>query len=258
MEFIKIVRRRSFFSGVMHILLNILLVAAVWLSIIVTNSPYVAIALVFLSKWRVFAVRPRFWAANIKSNLVDLVVCLSLSLLIWLAGADYIIAQASIAAIYIIWLLIIKPRSEKLFVEIQSLMAVFTGFYALFSISYSWPLVAIVICAWVIGYSSLRHIMSDSESENLEIYSMAWGLTLAELSWLFSHWVVGYAIFGISSIAIPQVSIIVTVLSFLIFTIFLSKEDDDKIKFQEIILPVIFSLGICFVVMTFFSGLPTS
>ena len=100
--------------------------------------------------------------------------------------------------------------------------------------------------------------MSDSESENLEIYSMAWGLTLAELSWLFSHWVVGYAIFGISSIAIPQVSIIVTVLSFLIFTIFLSKEDDDKIKFQEIILPVIFSLGICFVVMTFFSGLPTS
>lgn len=256
MEFIKIARRRSFFSGFMHVLLNILLVIFIWLSLIVTSSPYIAVLLVFLSKWRVFAVRPRFWAANIKSNLVDLVVCLSLTILIWLSSTGFSIVQALIAIVYATWLVLIKPRSGKVFTEVQSLMAVFVGFCALFSISYNWPLFIIVICAWVIGYSSLRHIMSDSESENLEIYSMIWGLLLSELSWIFSHWVVGYSVLNSNSLIIPQVSIVVTTLSFLLFSVFYAKENDGKIKFYEIVLPTIFSVSVIFVLMVFFSGIP--
>ncbi len=33
-----------------------------------------AIIVVILSKWRMFAVRPRFWAANVRANSVDLLV----------------------------------------------------------------------------------------------------------------------------------------------------------------------------------------
>ena len=98
--------------------------------------------------------------------------------------------------------------------------------------------------------------MSDSESENLEIYSMIWGLLLSELSWIFSHWVVGYSVLNSNSLIIPQVSIVVTTLSFLLFSVFYAKENDGKIKFYEIVLPTIFSVSVIFVLMVFFSGIP--
>lgn len=256
MEFIKIARRRSFLSSSLHVLLNILLVACIWASIIITNSPYVAIVLILISKWRVFAVRPRFWLANVKSNLVDLIICLGLALIMWLSGEQNIIFQSVISLIYAVWLLLIKPRSEKLFVEIQAIMAVFIGFFALFSISYSWPLVLVVVCGWLIGYSSIRHILSTGDNPNFELLSMTWGLIIAELSWIFTHWTIGYNIFGPQNIMLPQPAIITSVLSFLVFSLYNAYKDDKKINIQEIVLPIIFSIVVCFVLIMFFSGVP--
>ena len=57
MEFLKNVRRRSFLSEVVYIALNIGLAIAVVLIIRATESPWPAVGLVFLSKWRVLAVK---------------------------------------------------------------------------------------------------------------------------------------------------------------------------------------------------------
>lgn len=257
MEFIKTARRKSFLASSMHVLLNIALVAIIWLSIWVTGSPFVAVGLVFMSKWRVFAVRPRFWIANVKSNLVDLIVCLSLVGLMWVSGAANIsISTAILAVIYIIWLIAIKPRSKKVFIDIQAIFSVFIGFFALFSIGYNWPISIIVVLTWLIGYSALRHVLSTKENGSLEILSLMWGLILAEIGWIFSHWTVGYPMFGLSSLIVPQVAIIAAVLSFLVFSMYRAKEDDGKISFQEIILPLLFTLAVFVVVMGFFSSAP--
>ncbi|RKV95158.1 MAG: hypothetical protein D8G53_09440, partial [Candidatus Saccharimonas sp.] len=74
MDLLKTVKRRTFWSEIVYHSLNLGL-AAVLLAIARTiQSPYPALALVILSKWRVIAVRPRFWWANIQANLVDVAV----------------------------------------------------------------------------------------------------------------------------------------------------------------------------------------
>lgn len=252
MEFIKIARRRSFLSSLAHILLNILLVVTIWSSIYITNSLIVAIVLIFVSKWRVFAVRPRFWLANVKSNSVDLIVCLGLAILIWAAGSQQLIAQGIISLVYVLWLIVLKPQSKDIFIRSQAISAVFIGFFALFSISYTWPLIAIVACAMIIGYSSMRHVLSSDENKNLELFSLIWGLIMAELAWLFSHWVVGYS-FGVPTLAVPQVAIIASILSFLVFSFYYSYKKDGKLTFQEVIVPTVFSIVVCLILMIFFS-----
>lgn len=72
MDFIRISKKYSFWGNIAHIFLNIILAVIVWFSIYITKTPWIAILLVFISKWRTFTVRPRFWIANVKSNLVDL------------------------------------------------------------------------------------------------------------------------------------------------------------------------------------------
>ena len=77
MEFLKFARKRSFLSEVVYTALNVGLAIAVLLVVLYTQSIWFAIAVVILSKWRVFAVRPRFWWANLQSNLVDFIVSVS-------------------------------------------------------------------------------------------------------------------------------------------------------------------------------------
>ena len=90
MDFIRISKKYSFWGNIAHIFLNIILAVIVWLSIYITKTPWIAILLVFVSKWRTFAVRPRFWLANVKSNLVDLIFSLSIVILMFSTGIDYI------------------------------------------------------------------------------------------------------------------------------------------------------------------------
>ena len=57
-----------------YYVLNIGLAAALLVIAQAFQTPFPALALVVLSKWRIIAVRPRFWWANIQANLVDLTV----------------------------------------------------------------------------------------------------------------------------------------------------------------------------------------
>src|SRR6266404_4884711 len=65
------------FSHLFYVGLNILLPI---LAYILVRIDFVglAIVLVLLSKWRMFAVRPRYWIANLIQNGVDIMVATSL------------------------------------------------------------------------------------------------------------------------------------------------------------------------------------
>ena len=77
MELLKFVRRRSFLSELVYTALNIGLALAIVLTVYYTESVTLGIALVLISKWRILAVRPRYWYANFLSNLVDIIVSVS-------------------------------------------------------------------------------------------------------------------------------------------------------------------------------------
>ena len=67
MDLLKSSKRRAFLSELVYIVLNVGLAVAILAVVLAIESPLPAIALVLLSKWRVLAVRPRYWMANIKA-----------------------------------------------------------------------------------------------------------------------------------------------------------------------------------------------
>ena len=64
---------KSGFSHFFHLGLNALLPALLYVMISMGFVPLAA-SLIILSKWRMFAVRPRYWPANLRANGVDLTV----------------------------------------------------------------------------------------------------------------------------------------------------------------------------------------
>ena len=87
MEFLRVVRRRrSVFNELIYILLNVGLATAVLAAIWATGSPWLGLLIILVSKWRVFAVRPRYWFTHVEANMVDIVVSVSVVTLIFLAG----------------------------------------------------------------------------------------------------------------------------------------------------------------------------
>ena len=265
MDFIRISKKYSFWGNIAHIFLNIILAVIVWFSIYITKTPWIAILLVFISKWRTFAVRPRFWIANVKSNLVDLFFSLSVVVLMFSTGVEYIISQGFLLTLYIFWLTIIKPNSSELFMRIQALLTVFFGFSALYSVAYSWGQSVIFVFAFLIGYSTLRHIISSNFNKNIEILSLFWGMIIAELAWIFNFLVIGYKINfqPYFNFIIPQSAIILTVLSFISFNQLIKNktEDDKKVEQnqkKDFLPEIIFATILILTLLLFFSSIPVA
>jgi len=212
MELIKSVRHRTRLSELVYLTLNLALPAVLFLLVrAFGGSPVVAIVLLVLSKWRVLAVRPRYWFINLKTNLIDLIVGVSFVYLL-VAAKNSDVAQLGLVALYIAWLVYLKPKSRRHFMAMQAGIGQFVGLSALFMFSYQLDVFSVTVLAWIIGYSATRHVIGAYEEEHLEMIGVVWGLIIAELSWLAFHWTLSYPL--LSGIAIPQVAAFATVLSF--------------------------------------------
>jgi len=250
MELLKIVRRRSFQSEVVYTALNIGLAVAVLLVIRATESPWPAIGLVFLSKWRVLAVRPRYWFVNIQANLVDYIVSISVVILLYtsylsLASSSqktFLLGFLTLA--YIAWLLFLKPRSKRIYVAAQAGVALFAGFAALFTFTYALPASIVVIITWLIGYATARHILSTYDETHILFLSLLWGVVLAEIGWLAYHWTVAYTPLGIESIMFPRVALSVFCIGFIMHRAYDSYYHHQRIRGNDILLPIIFTASI--------------
>src|SRR3982751_3266676 len=107
-------------SGVSHFLHQALLLVLPVVGVVLVRLNFSAPALIVivLSKWRMFAVRPRFWAANVRANAIDMMV--GLSTVILMAHTDSESLQLIAALAYAAWLLLLKPRSTLLYTTAQA------------------------------------------------------------------------------------------------------------------------------------------
>lgn len=250
MEFLKIVRRRSFLSEVVYMGLNVALAIAVVVVIRATESPWPAVGLVLLSKWRVLAVRPRYWFVNIQANLVDFIVSLSVVVFLYTTyvgvaeSGQKTLILAIITLLYIGWLLYLKPRSKRVFVIAQAGVALFTGVMALFMLAYLTSVSVTVLAMWLIGYATARHVLSSYDETHILFLSLLWGLVLAELGWLVYHWTVAYAPLGIESILFPRAALTLFCIGFIAHRSYDSFYHHQRIRLNDVILPILFTVSI--------------
>ena len=265
MEFLKLVRRRSFLSEVVYMILNIALAIALVVVIRYTESIPLAIGLVIVSKWRVLAVRPRYWFANIRSNLVDFIVSISVVLHMYtinsanIEDSQKLLLLGIATVLYIAWLLFLKPRSRRSAVAAQAGVAVILGIAALFTISYNWPVSIVVLGMWLIGFAAARHVLAtyDEETHGLFI-SLAYGIVLAEIGWVAYHWAIAYSLPFVMTLLVPQVAIIALLVSFVGFKAYDSFYHHDKIRTNDIILPLLFTLSVIAVLVFVFNRVGTT
>jgi len=254
MEFLKLTKRRSFLSELIYILLNIALAVAILGVVWAVDSPVAAFALVLLSKWRVLAVRPRYWFANIQANLVDIIVSLGVVILLYAANGA-VVAQCVLTALYIVWLLFVKPRSKRTFIALQAGIMVFVGTTALMTISYDWMSSIVVLMMWLIGYSAARHVLLSHEEAHVSFYSLLWGFFIAELGWLFFHWTFAYELPGVGNIKLVQSAIVVTTLCFLGERVYSSYSKHGSVRSADVMLPTLLSVSVVLVLVVFFNKL---
>lgn len=265
MEFLKLVRRRSFLSEVVYAALNIAFAIALVLVIRYTESIPLALGLVLISKWRVLAVRARYWFVNIRSNLVDLIVSISVVLHLYSINDANIedftkfLAMGILTALYIVWLLVIKPRSKRSYVAVQAGVAILLGTAALYTISFSWPVSAVVVGMWLIGYSAAMHVLNSYDDETHPLFlSLVWSVVFAQIGWVAYHWTIAYSLPIVTSLLIPQVSIIVLLVSFLAYKSYDSFYHHQKIRTSDIMLPLLFTLSVLALLIFVFNRVGTA
>lgn len=209
-DFLRAKATRTRLSETVYTVLNLLLPVAV-LFLVRLDPPYLAFALVILSKWRIFALRPRFWWTNIKANLADMLVGVSAVGLMYLASESFAV-QVTLAVLYGVWLIVLKPRSSAKGVLLQAGVAQFVSLVTLFHYSVVLPEFVVLVTCWLIGYVSARHVVSNYEERYIELLSSVWGLFVLELAWIMYRWTNAYNL-GIP-IKIPQFALLMLVIGF--------------------------------------------
>ena len=213
MDLLKSHKHRSRLSELTYVVLNFSLAAMIFATTYASNAPWIGLALIVVSKWRVFAVRPRFWVANMVANMVDVLVGVSYVMFLYsLSGLMY--AQIALTAVYAAWLLLIKPRSKYVFVAMQAGIALFFGLTTLSMVAYGWNVAYFVAGSWIIGYVVVRHVVSNYEEPYSGLYNLLGGLLIAEFSWISYHWMVAYPIVGAGSLRLSQFALFTTLFCF--------------------------------------------
>jgi hypothetical protein len=177
------------FSNIVHIMLVSVLPVIVFVLVRVSFVT-LAYTIVLLSKWRMLAVRPRHWPANIRANAVDIIV--GLSFVSFIVGAPSQAWQVVWALCYGIWLVIIKPRSTTLWVALQAAAGQMLGLSAVYVLWGRSPLIVLVISTWAVCYLAARHFLSSFDEPLTSLISHAWGYFGASITWVLGHWLLYY------------------------------------------------------------------
>lgn len=263
MELMKSARRHgSALSEIIYIVLNVALVALALLFIKI-DLVILSYILVLLSKWRVLAVRPRYWWDNIQANLLDMLFGVSIVSFMWQleasqrfsGGEQALFVQFGMALVYVVWLTVIKPRSGQGAVKLQALLGQLFAISALYSVAYSVPAFFVVLAMWVIGYITAKHVMNLYDEEASTLLSMVWALLIAELGWVAYHWTVAYDVFVTASyFQIPQIAVVVGLLSFFSAKAYSLYKERTVIKWSELAIPGAFVILLLLVILTFFNS----
>ncbi len=190
--------------------------------------------------------------------MVDLIVSVGVVLLIYLAGQSSeqsaIIVQIVLAVLYAAWLLVLKPRTRRSYVAVQAAVAIVVGSFALESLSFEWPSSLVVIAMWVIGYSCARHVLVSHSDADTRFLSSVWGFVLAEIGWLTYHWTIAYSLPLAGGLKLPQATLLLLGISFLAERTYFSFMKHEKVRLNDIALPLLLVLGVIAVLMVVFNS----
>ena len=160
------------------------------LGLVRTSFVPVALAIILLSKWRVFSVRPRFWVANIRTNAVDVIVAVSVLALI--AGTDSQAAQLIYTGLWMVWLVLIKPRNDVFWMSVQAFVGQTLGLVAVFSAWDHTSLWALIVAIGSICFFAAHHFFYAFDEEYLRLLAYAWAYFGVALTWVLGHWLIFY------------------------------------------------------------------
>lgn len=172
------------FAHTFHLSFLALLPPILW-GLIRLDLVSIAVVVLLLSKWRMFAIHPRYWLSHVRTNAVDIIV--GLSVLEFIIQSDTVFQIIWVIA-YEVWLLLIKPGSSNLAVTVQALTAQTLGLVSLFLAFAASSLAFYVLAVWVICYFSSRHFLGIFEERHGGLISSVWAFLSASLMWVLGHW----------------------------------------------------------------------
>lgn len=192
------------YSHVFYIALNVLLPIVAYILVRI-DFVGLAILLVLLSKWRMFAVRPRYWLANLIQNGVDIMV--AVSLIIFMASTTVVWWQLFWTLLYGLWLVWLKPRYDVLSVSAQAMIAQLLGLSVLY-IKFGDSSTALLVAGtWGICYLSARHYLTSFEESHSALLAHIWAYFSACLAFILGHWLLFYG-------SIAQIIVILTTIGY--------------------------------------------
>ena len=183
------IKPASGFGTALHIGLLLLLPIIVFV-LVRLDFVQLALSVVVLSKWRMFAVRPRFWPANIRANAVDLMV--GLSIVLFMGHSGSLVVQFVWAALYAVWLILIKPGSSLAWTSGQAFIGQLVALMALYLTWAAAPIAALTLMTGIICYLASRHFFDSFEEPYARLISYFWGYVGAAMAWVLSHWLLYY------------------------------------------------------------------
>lgn len=111
-----------------------------------------------------FSVRPRYWPAIIRANAVDIIM--GVSIVIFMINTSSGLLQLIWAAVYAVWLVLIKPGSTVFGISMQALLALVFGLSAVYLEWGASEGVVLMIMTWLICYSAARHFFTSFDESH--------------------------------------------------------------------------------------------
>ncbi len=211
-EFLQKIKPSRGFSYVIYIVLNLALPILV-LALVKASFVWPAITIILISKWRMFAVRPRFWVANIRTNAIDVIVGLSALGFMVVSPNDWY--RIGFAAVWAVWLIFIKPRMSVLWVSLQAMIGFVAGLMALFALWPRAPLAVLVASAGFTCFFAAYHFFYSFDEPHTLLLSYLWGYCGAALVWILGHWLIFYWIIAQPTLILVSLSMVLGTLYYL-------------------------------------------
>lgn len=233
------------FSHAIHIAFNVLLPILAYILVRI-DFVSLAIILIILSKWRMFAVRPRYWTANIISSSMDMVV--GVSFVLFMANTSVVWWQLFWAILYGGWLIALKPRSDILSVSAQAMIGQILGLTVLYLKFGDAPLAGLVLSTWAITYLAARHFMTSFEEPHVALLAHIWGWFCASLAFILGHWLLFYG-------TIAQIIVIITTVGYTLGALYYLDANDRLSKLlQRQLLSIMFAILLLVLLLSDWTG----
>ena len=205
-----------------------------------------AILLIFLAKWRMFAVRPRYWLTNVMANGVDIMV--GLSLVLFMANTSVVWWQLFWTFVYGVWLVWLKPKSDVLSVSAQAMVGQLLGLFVLYLKFGDSALLVLVAGTWLVTYLSARHFLTSFEEPGTALLAQVWAYFSAALAFILGHWLLYYG-------TVPQIIVILTTIGYSLATLYYLEASNRLTPLlQRQLLVIMFAILLVILVFSDWSG----